>query len=150
MVEGENSERIDQDDAATLLHFLRAFADEHHHLKEESILFPELMRISQAQGGPMRHLLFEHSQERSLVEGLEDALHYGKSSDFALFANRLADRVRAHIQKEDGILFPIIDLLITGDLDDKVSRNFEKRQLDVALLEDLRRLELKYASKTAS
>jgi hypothetical protein len=36
----------------TLLRFLRVFADEHHHLKEESVLFPELMRISQAEAGP--------------------------------------------------------------------------------------------------
>jgi len=148
MVDGENGERIDQDDAATLLRFLRMFADEHHHLKEEGVLFPEVMRTSEAQGGPLRHLLFEHSQERSLVEGLEDALHIGKSSDFVLFANRLTDRVRNHIQKEDGILFPIIEVLISSQLDEKVSREFEKFQLDPGLLDDLRRLEAEYLRKT--
>jgi hemerythrin-like domain-containing protein len=147
MVDGENGERIDQDDAATLLRFLRMFADEHHHLKEEGVLFPEVMRTSEAQGGPLRHLLFEHSQERSLVEGLEDALHIGKSSDFVLFANRLTDRVRNHIQKEDGILFPIIEVLISSQLDEKVSSEFEKFQLDPGLLDDLRRLEGKYLRK---
>jgi hemerythrin-like domain-containing protein len=149
MVERENAESIDQDDAETLLRFLRAFADEHHHVKEENMLFPELMRTHQSQGGPMRHLLLEHHQERSLVEGLDAALHSGKNSDFAFFANRLADRVRAHIQKEDGVLFCIIDVLITSDLDDKVSRDFEKCKLEEGLLDDLRRLESKYLSKTA-
>jgi hemerythrin-like domain-containing protein len=148
MVDGENGERIDQDDATTLLRFLRMFADEHHHLKEEGVLFPEVMRTSEAQGGPLRHLLFEHSQERSLVEGLEDALHIGKSSDFVVFANRLADRVRNHIQKEDGILFPIIEVLISSQLDEKVSSEFEKFQLNPGLLDDLRRLEAKYLRKT--
>jgi len=148
MVDGENGERIDQDDAATLLRFLRMFADEHHHLKEEGVLFPEVMRTSEAQGGPLRHLLFEHSQERSLVDGLEDALHIGKSSDFVLFANRLTDRVRNHIQKEDGILFPIIEVLISSQLDEKVSSEFEKFQLDPGLLDDLRRLEAEYLRKT--
>ena len=148
MVDGENGERIDQDDAATLLRFLRMFADEHHHLKEEGVLFPEVMRTSEAQGGPLRHLLFEHSQERSLVEGLEDALHIGKSSDFVLFANRLTDRVRNHIQKEDGILFPIIEVLMSSQLDEKVSSEFEKFQLDPGLLDDLRRLEAEYLRKT--
>lgn len=148
MVDGENGERIDQDDATTLLRFLRMFADEHHHVKEEGVLFPEVMRTSEAQGGPLRHLLFEHSQERSLVEGLEDALHIGKSSDFVLFANRLTDRVRNHIQKEDGILFPIIEVLISSQLDEKVSSEFEKFQLDPGLLDDLRRLEAKYLRKT--
>lgn len=147
MVERKNGEAIDQDDATTLLRFVRTFSDEHHHLKEEGVLFPEVMRTSEAQGGPLRHLLFEHNQERSLVEGLEDALHTGKGSDFVLFANRLTDRVRNHIQKEDSILFPILDVLISSALDEKVSTGFDKFQLDAGLLDDLRRLEWKYLSK---
>ena len=31
-----------EEDVVTLLHFLRAFADDHHQMKEESALFPEL------------------------------------------------------------------------------------------------------------
>jgi hemerythrin-like domain-containing protein len=122
----ENPEQVDQNDAATLLRFLRVFADEHHHMKEEGVLFPELMRISQTEAGPLRHLLFEHSQERSLVEGLEDALRRTKTAEFAVFANRLSERVRNHIQKEDGILFPILDVLISGELDQKVTAGFGK------------------------
>ena len=148
MAEGASGERIDEEDATTLLRFLRTFGDDYHHLKEEGALFPEVMRTSEAQGGPLRHLLFEHNQERSLVEGLDDALHTGKSSDFVVFANRLTDRVRNHIQKEDGILFPIIEVLISSQLDEKVSSEFEKFQLDPGLLDDLRRLEAEYLRKT--
>ena len=148
IVEGENPERIDQNDATTLLRFLRVFAHEHHHMKEESVLFPELMRTSRAEEGPLRHLLFEHSQERSLVEGLEDALHRTKAAEFVVFATRLTERVRNHIQKEDGILFPILDVLISSELDEKVTTGFETFQLDVSLLDDLERLESKYLKKT--
>jgi hemerythrin-like domain-containing protein len=148
IVEEADPERIDQNDTTTLLRFLRVFADEHHHMKEESVLFPELMRISQTEAGPIRHLLFEHGQERSLVEGLEDALRRTKTAEFVLFAGRLAERVRGHIQKEDGILFPILDLLIPSELDKKVVVGFEKFQLDSSLLDDLRRLESKYLRKT--
>jgi hemerythrin-like domain-containing protein len=148
IVQEENPERIDQNDATTLLRFLRVFADEHHHMKEESVLFPELMRISQAEAGPLRHLLFEHSQERSLVEGLEDALRRTKTAEFVVSANRLTERVRNHIRKEDSILFPILDILISSKLDEKVSAEFEKFQLNFSLLEDLQRLESKYLKKT--
>src|SRR5262249_23736516 len=148
MVEAENTERVDYNDVATLLRFLRIFADEHHHMKEESVLFPELMRISQAEAGPLRHLLFEHSQERSLVEELEDALRRTKTAEFVVSANRLIERVRNHIQKEDGILFPILDVVIPSGLDEKVRAEFEKFQLDFSLLDDLRRLESKYLKKT--
>jgi hemerythrin-like domain-containing protein len=144
----ENPEQVEQDDAATLLRFLRVFADEYHHMKEEGVLFPELMRISQTEAGPLRHLLFEHTQERSLVEGLEEAFRKTKTAEFAVFANRLTERVRNHIQKEDGILFPILDVLISSELDEKVTAGFEKIGLDFNLLDDLQRLESKYLRKT--
>jgi hemerythrin-like domain-containing protein len=106
------------------------------------------MRTSRAEEGPLRHLLFEHSQERSLVEGLEDALRRTKTAEFVVFATRLTERVRNHIQKEDGILFPILDVLISSELDEKVTTGFETFQLDVSLLDDLERLESKYLKKT--
>jgi hemerythrin-like domain-containing protein len=144
MAEGENSERINPNDVEILLRFLRAFADDYHHIKEESVLFPELMRTSEAQSGPLRHLLFEHDQERSLVEGLEDALRCKKSIDFVLFANRLISRIRNHIENEERILFPIIEALISEDQDENVRAGFEKFQPAASLLTDLRFLESKY------
>jgi hemerythrin-like domain-containing protein len=117
-------------------------------MKEESVLFPELMRISRTEAGPVRHLLFEHSQERSLVEELEDALRKTKTAEFVRLANRLTERVRDHIQKEDGILFPILDLLISSELDKMVRVGFKKFHLDSSLLDDLQRLESKYLRKT--
>ena len=147
MAAEENSERIDANDVEILLRFLRAFADDYHHIKEESVLFPELMRTSEPQGGPLRHLLFEHDQERSLVEGLEDALRCKKSIEFVLFANRLTSRIRNHIEKEDGILFPIIEALISKDQDEKIRTEFEKFQPAPSLLADLRLLESKYLRK---
>ena len=144
MAEGENSERIDPNDIDILLRFLRAFADEYHHIKEESVLFPELMRTSEAQAGPLRHLLFEHDQERSLVEGLEDELRCKKSIEFVLFANRLTSRIRSHIEKEDGILFPIIEALISKKQDEKICAEFEMFQPAPSSLADLQHLESKY------
>jgi len=117
-------------------------------MKEESVLFPELMRTSQSEASPLRHLLFEHTQERSLVEGLQDALRSTKTAEFVLFANRLTERIRNHIRKEDGTLFPILDILISSELDEKVSAEFEKFKLDFGLLDDLQRLESKYFKKT--
>jgi hemerythrin-like domain-containing protein len=148
MAKGDSAEPLDCTDAYTLLRFLRVFTDEHHHMKEESVLFPEVMRISQTEAGPLRHLLFEHSQERWLVEGLEDAFRTTKTADFVLLANRLADRVRDHIQKEEQILFPILDLLISNEVDKKVRVGFKEFQLDSSLLDDLQRLESKYLRKT--
>lgn len=148
MAKGDTGVPID--DAESLLRFLKAFADEYHHLKEESVLFPELMRSSPAQGSPLRHLLFEHDQERSLVEGLEEAIRTKKAVDFAAFANRLIYRIRNHVEQEDSILFPIINALISEDQDEEIIAEFEKFQLDPGLLNDLCRLESKYLGRTAA
>jgi hemerythrin-like domain-containing protein len=146
----ENGEQIDANDVHTLLHFLHAFADELHHLKEESALFPELMRTSHPQGGPLRHMLFEHDQERSLVGGLEDALRAKKNIEFILFANRLSSRVRNHIQKEDSILFPLAEALLSKKQDEKVVSEIAKFETDPTLLADLQRLEWTYIRKAAA
>ena len=73
------------EDVETILHFLRAFADNQHQAKEESALFPELLRTSAANGPPLRQMIFEHDQERSLVEGLEDSLRTKRGMEFVHF-----------------------------------------------------------------
>jgi hemerythrin-like domain-containing protein len=148
-IQVENGRPISPEDVETLLRFLRRFGDEHHHVKEESALFPELMRATPGEGGPLRHLLFEHDQERSLVGGLEDATHTRKNVEFVLFANRLAAGIRKHIQKEDSILFPIVDVLFSTVQDEKVTNEFAKFQIDAGLLSDLHRLEWTYLRKGA-
>src|SRR5438445_5565563 len=77
----ENSQPVAPEDVETLLRFLRGFADDHHQAQEESALFPELMRTSAWHEGPLRHMVFEHDQERSLVDGIEDALRTKKGSE---------------------------------------------------------------------
>jgi hemerythrin-like domain-containing protein len=146
----ESTEPIVPEDAAILLRFLRTFGDQYHHIKEEGVLFPVLLRTSQAQEGPLRHLLFEHNQERSLIEGLDEAVRTKKGSEFLAFANRLTSRIRNHIEKEDGILFPILEGLLSKEQDDKVSAEFEKLQIDSGLIAELRLLEQKYLRKAVN
>jgi hypothetical protein len=77
---------------------------------------------------------------------------YGNSGSYRMGAGgpttQEISRITNHIEKEDGILFPFIQVLISSALDQKVSAKFEKFQLDLSLLDDLRRLEWKYLRKT--
>jgi hemerythrin-like domain-containing protein len=145
----EKDEPPAEPDVVTLLRFLRAFADEHHQAKEESALFPELLRASAAPNAPLRQMLFEHDQERSLVEGLEDSLHTKKGIEFVHFANRLTSLIRTHIYKEDNILFEIVGRSLSAEQDERIVAEFDKFQMNPALLADLRRLEWKYLRKAA-
>jgi hemerythrin-like domain-containing protein len=145
----ENDQPVEVRDVETILRFLRAFADEHHQAAEESALFPELMKTSAANEGPLRQMIFEHDQERSLVEGMEDALHTKKGMEFAHFARRLTDLIRTHIRKEDHILFEIANRSLSKEQDDRVTADLGKFHADADFLADLRRLEWIYLRRVA-
>jgi len=145
----ENGEQPVEEDVVKLLGFLRAYADEYHQVKEETALFPELRLTCNTQEGPLRQMLVEHDQERSLVEALEDSLYTKKGIEFSHFANRLTALIRNHIYKEDHILFEIADRSLSAEQDEKVVAEFDKFQINPSFLADLHRLEWKYLRKAA-
>jgi hemerythrin-like domain-containing protein len=145
----QHGESIEREDVETILRFLRVFADDHHQVKEESALFPELRRTCCTQEPALRHMLFEHDQERSLVDALEDALHTKKDREFVYFADRFVALIRNHIRKEDTILFDIVDRLLSPEQDEKVVSELKKFVTKPEWFADLRRLEWKYVRKVA-
>jgi hemerythrin-like domain-containing protein len=140
---------VSAEDVETFVRFLRAFADDHHQGKEESALFPYLVATSGIDYPAVRHMVFEHNQERSLVEGLEEALHTNKGLEFVYFANRLTQLLRTHIEKEEGVMFDIAERSISAEQDKCITRELAAFRIDAQLLADLRRLEGKYLRRSA-
>ena len=145
----EKRQPVEPEDVETLLRFLRSFADDHHQVKEECALFPELMRTSLANDGRLRQMAFEHDQERSLVEGLEDALRTKNGPDFVHFANWLTRLIRTHIHKEDNILFEIAQRSLSEEQDERITAELEKFQVDPRIVADLECLERTYLRRAA-
>jgi hemerythrin-like domain-containing protein len=145
----EKGEAVGAEDVGTLLRFLRAFADDHHQGKEESALFPELSRTCAIDYPSVRQMVFEHNQERSLVEGLEDALHTKKGLEFVYFANRLIEFLSDHIEKEEDVMFVIAERWLSVEQDERTTSELAKFQVDPELLADLRRLESTYLRPAA-
>ncbi len=92
--------------------FFRNFADGCHHFKEEDTLFPALeMRGVRREGGPIGVMVHEHEFGRSCwrtILGQLDAAEAGSAEAIeAVRANASAfvEMLRAHIWKEDQILF---------------------------------------------
>jgi hemerythrin-like domain-containing protein len=144
-----NDQPVPAEDVETILRFLRAFADENHQTKEESALFPELLRTSAANTAPLRHMIFEHDQERSLVEGLEEAMRTKQGVEFVQFAGRLTSLIRTHIHKEDYILFDVADRSLTTEQDERVTAELNRYQMKSGWLDELRRLEWTYLRRVA-
>jgi len=151
----ERGEAVGDQDVEDMLRFLKGFADDHHQGKEESVLFPAMLKASHPlQGTALNQMIFEHDQERSLVEGLEDALRTKQGSEFVYFAQRLVHILRTHIYKEDHILFELADSILSEEEDARAAHDlneydgeWKEKVLD-GLLERLYRMEWKYLGRT--
>ena len=143
----KNHQALEHDDVEILVRFLRSFADDYHQGKEESALFPELRRVLTAREGPVHRILFEHDQERSLVDGIEDALFTKKGPEFVQLAHRLIELMRDHVRKENDVLFTIVDRSLSAEQDQNVVAQFENFTVEAMFLRELSSLEAKYLRK---
>jgi hemerythrin-like domain-containing protein len=119
------------------LDFIRHFADQCHHCKEEKVLFPALEAHGiPNQGGPIGMMLLEHEEGRSYVRAMFDALSKIEKGDpsaqAALFENakQYLRLLREHIQKEDDILFRMADEVIPADEQRQLLENFEAHEAE--------------------
>jgi hemerythrin-like domain-containing protein len=67
---------------------------------------------------PARHLMWNTTSSRSLIESLERDVRLGRLHEFVAYANRLSSTLRNHIYKEDTILFEEADSLLNPQQDD--------------------------------
>jgi hemerythrin-like domain-containing protein len=139
-----------QEDVEAILHILRVFGDDCHQAKEEGALFPVFAAVCDpSEYAAVRHMLFEHDQDRSLIEGMEDAVLRSNAAQFAEYAQRLATILRNHIYKEDNIVFEKINAALSKEDDARVVRDFEDFDRDFQkdqqeTMHRLRVLEWKY------
>jgi hemerythrin-like domain-containing protein len=98
-----------------LLDWLRDFADLNHHAKEEQALFPAMVKAGvPVEGGPVDVMLEEHERGRALIA----AMRAGEPATRAGAARRYVALLREHIDKENGVLFPLAEAV----LDDAAQR----------------------------
>jgi hemerythrin-like domain-containing protein len=112
--------------------FLRGFADVCHHGKEEDILFQRMTeRGFSRESGPVAVMLHEHRVGRGHVAVLREA--GGGSGPLAAVETELVlehagafiPLLRAHILKEDRILYPMAVRLLTGPELDTMETEFD-------------------------
>jgi hemerythrin-like domain-containing protein len=118
--------------------------------------FPALLKASHAEEhGCLCQITFEHNQQRSLLEGIEDALRTRKGNDFVYYARRLAEIVRAHIRCEEEEVFKRADAILSPEEDDRIARelaSYDSPHRAERLRELLKRLailEFKYGNHPA-
>jgi hemerythrin-like domain-containing protein len=102
--------------------WLREFADHNHHAKEERYLFPALAKAGvPVQGGPVGVMLAEHEQGRALMRAMDT----GDLRSRTDAARRYIELLREHIDKENGVLFPLTDAVLDEPIRRALGREFE-------------------------
>ena len=113
--------------------FFRGFADACHHGKEEDLLFQRMLeRGFPRERGPLAVMFHEHELGRARVaalRGLGEADGPLGSVEVQLVvenSSAFIELLRAHILKEDGILYPMAERLLTGHELDALKTDFER------------------------
>lgn len=103
-----------------IVEIIRNFADGVHHAKEENLFFPFLTdRGFSVTHGPVAVMLNEHVQGRNFVKGISDNIILFKSGFKAalngvfLNMNGYIELLRAHISKENNVLFRMADSVLS-------------------------------------
>ena len=136
--QAQQSGKLDKVSAEQAIDFIRQFADGCHHAKEEDRLFPAMeAKGMPRQGGPIGVMLTEHEHGRAFVRGMVEHLEKASTGDsaalthFAQNALGYAGLLRQHIQKEDQILFPMADRMMSADDESVLLTQFEQAEAEV-------------------
>jgi len=118
--------------------FVRNFADRCHHGKEEDNLFPRMeARGIPRNGGPLGMMLWEHDQGRAHVGAIAGAIDAYESGDQAAAlviaenARGYVELLQEHIMKEDNVLFPMADSVLSPDDQQELATRFEQIETKV-------------------
>ncbi len=119
--------------------FTRIFSDKCHHGKEQDTLFPIMeKRGVPREGGPIGCMLEEHEIGRGYIKGLDEATKRFKSGDknavaeIIKNANSYSELLTQHIDKENNILYPMADQVLSPEDDRWLLKKFveiEKEQI---------------------
>lgn len=135
--QANNSGKLDAESAIQAIDVIRTFADRCHHGKEENHLFTVLVEKGMPiKGGPIGQMLFEHEQGRSFVRAMSDSVSEAAVGNkdallkFTQNAQGYVQLLRAHIKKEDSVLFPLADKILSEDDQKQLMTAFKTVETD--------------------
>lgn len=123
----ENGQSLPPEFLPEILDFIKTFADTCHHGKEEGVLFPLIeKRGIPKDGGPIGMMLVEHDMGRGFVKEAAGALQKGNTKKAVESLLQYADLLYSHIDKEDSILYPMGNSVLTAQDQEYLKNEFER------------------------
>jgi hemerythrin-like domain-containing protein len=134
----QSGKDYDTKDPAQIVDFLKTFADKCHHGKEETALFPALVLAGiPNENGPIGVMLHEHTIGRGYIKEISDAVEIyntdpkGSKQVIAKVLTNYVNLLQNHIQKEENVLFPMANKVLTEKKQNEVFEQFEKIEEEV-------------------
>jgi len=126
----EKAPSVNTKDMQDFIGFLKEFADKCHHGKEEGLLFPALIQAGLPEkGGPIGVMLADHAQGRQFIRDMEESLTPELDRvKLAQAAGGYAALLRNHIQKENTLLFPMSEKMLTETQLEQLYEGFEEHE----------------------
>ena len=127
----KNGRQVDRDLWVGASDFLQNFVDRCHHTKEEKHLFPTMMeRGVSGEVGPIAVMMREHDDGRAHAKRLRSliAAAPSKKTDDAISktVGAYVNLLTMHIKKENGVLFPLADQVLTPADQRELEESFEE------------------------
>lgn len=136
-----NGNRPDTDDFLKFVDFIRLYADQTHHGKEEAYLFKEMTdELGEMGKNLVQHgMLVEHDLARMYVGKLEAATKaYAKKPDVShkldmiIYSGAYADLLERHISKENAVVFTFAERQLSAEAKDRVEEDMAAFESDEA------------------
>ncbi|MCL5970771.1 MAG: hemerythrin domain-containing protein [Patescibacteria group bacterium] len=134
----EKDEKINVDHLDEIVEFFQVFIDQCHHSKEEVDLFPMVESFGfEADSDLVKELLEEHQEGREIVREIKDDLNKYKNGGKEKIkgvkenAEKYIGLLTEHIKKENTILFPRVNNLLSNDDQKEMTSEFEEIEKDV-------------------
>ncbi len=126
------------DNIQKIIDFCRVFVESCHNAKEEEYLLPKMRERGKMEDiGLIKTIVKEYTQGRQLMQQVADFLPLAKvypipSNVAAVTANLKSyiELLRAHIDKENHVLFPLADRLLTSEDQQTILKSFDKHEAE--------------------
>ncbi len=133
----DKPDEINQEHFTKMLEFLKVFVDKCHHGKEEDLLLPAMIEAGvPKEEGVIKFTLLEHKEGRGYVKGMSEAFDSLKNGDRQASTkivgnakNYIALLIK-HIDKENDILFPLADKVLSQAKQAELEEEFEKLEVE--------------------
>lgn len=118
----EKGQRLNAGKLRNVAEFLRVYADQRHHQREEALFFPILVKRGvPPQGCPIGGLNNDHQKGRALVTSFEEEIAQyeqqrpGSEQALRLTLQEIVKLYHHHLWMEDDMVFPLAEKLISED-----------------------------------